>query len=131
MPSDPLLARRSEIWPPRVPRAREILNGYFEDRQKLLDQPKDCRAEKQIIEKAQQQLFSDRTNSDDRLWNAVAFYHAQLDRFNCRVRDGKQDLVASRVEWQLGPTWQVCAQELCGLAASRGPHLLLEHTKPK
>lgn len=124
MPPDPLLARDEGLWLLRVPRAREILDDLFKEREQLMDARKDARererAEKELFLKARQALFSDCASANDKHWNSVAFYHAQLERFNCRVTEGRQTWIASKVEWQLEPAWQVCAQELCFFAASRG-----------
>lgn len=125
MRPDPLLDRDLTLWDKRVPRARAILDGFFEERQKLLDISRSWDAERALISDTRQNLFSDCTTSDDYMYNSVAFYHAQLERFNCRVRDRTQYWTASQVEWQLEPAWQVCPQELCGFAASRGSFCFL------
>merc|ERR1712194_494408 len=50
---------------------------------------------------------------------ALAFYSAQVERFNRRVREGKQNWKAESVEFHLEPAWRVCTLELCAYAAQK------------
>merc|ERR1712226_252305 len=65
MPPDPLLEKDPGHWLPLVPRAKEILDRFFDERQKLLEVSKGCGSEKDIILDTQQQLFSNCATDDD------------------------------------------------------------------
>lgn len=97
--------------------AQKVLEGYFTERGKR----KSCTAEsvKKLVLDAQKQLFKGTVNFGQRRDRALAFYEAQIQRFNRRVLERKQIWKAESVEFHLEPAWRICTEELCAYAASK------------
>jgi len=97
--------------------AQGVLERFFERRQSLNGRRHHLIEE--LFAEVKEELFRGDLNFAERKDRAVAFYNAQVRRFNIRVQEGKQVLTASKVEHHLEPAWRVCTQELCAYAASK------------
>merc|ERR1712217_41378 len=103
-----------------MPLATKVLDKYFKERERLLKDKRMHNESSYLFVEARNELFANNEGFEDRVGKAIAFYNAQVQRFNSRVRDDRQNWKAESVEFHLEPAWRVCAFELCVKAAAGG-----------